>query len=73
MKLLTIFFKNAGFTLVELLVVASITGIITTFMLISFQRTRLDLSESASDFIGQVRATQEKANGSVRLDDGGGP
>ncbi len=64
--------KLSGFTLIELLVVASITGVLTTLMLISFQRTRLDLSLSVSDFIGQVRATQEKANGSVRFNDGGG-
>lgn len=66
-------YKNSlGFTLIEILVVAAIAGIITTFMLINFQRSRLDLSGSASDFIGQVRAAQERANGSVRFDDGGG-
>lgn len=66
------FKKSSGFTLIEILVVASITGVLTTLMFISFQRTRLDLNLSASDFIGQVRSAQEKANGSVRFDDGGG-
>lgn len=64
--------SDHGFTLIEILVVAAITGVISTFMLLNFQRTRIDLSLSASDFIGQVRATQEKANGSVRFDDGKG-
>jgi prepilin-type N-terminal cleavage/methylation domain-containing protein len=64
--------SDRGFTLIEILVVASITGVLTTLMLINFQRTRLDLSLSTNDFIGQVRATQEKANGSVRFNDGGG-
>ncbi len=64
--------KAAGFTLVEILVVASITGVITTFMLFNFQKTRFDVNESISDFIGQIRASQEKANASVRLDDGAG-
>ena len=61
--------KNQGFTLIEILVVAAVTGIITSFMIINFQRTRLDLNESASEFIGAVRAARSKANASAKLDD----
>src|SRR3989344_5648256 len=39
---------NKGFTLIEILVVASITGIISTLMLLNFQRTRVDLNDSGS-------------------------
>lgn len=61
---------NRGFTLIEILVVAAITGIISTFMLLNFQRTRIDLSESGSVVIADLRATQSKALASTRYDSG---
>src|SRR3989338_10931616 len=64
--------SNKGFTLIELLVVAAITGIISTLMLTSFQRTRLDLNESSSVFIADLRATQSKALASTKYDSGSG-
>lgn len=64
--------RGAGFSLVELLVVAAITGIISTFMLINFQRTRVDLTESSSIFIADLRATQSKALASAKYNSGSG-
>lgn len=65
--------KNSlGFTLIEVLVVAAITGVITTFMIINFQRARLDLNETGSVLIEEIRSTQSKANASARFDNGGG-
>ncbi len=72
-KLLANFFENSsGFTLVELLVVAAITGVISTFMLINFQRTRVDLTENASIIIADLRATQNKALASTKYNSGSG-
>ena len=71
-KSLVNFSKNLGFTLIELLVVASIAGIITTFMLISFQRTRVNLSESTSIIISNIRSAQSKSNASTKYNDGSG-
>ncbi len=61
-----------GFTLIEVLVVATITGVISTFMIINFQRTRLNLNETGNVLIEDIRATQAKANSSARFNDGGG-
>lgn len=61
-----------GFTLIEILVVAAITGVISTFMLLAFQRTRVDLNESGSVFIADLRAAQSKALASTKYDSGSG-
>ncbi|OGN11067.1 MAG: hypothetical protein A3C69_00040 [Candidatus Yanofskybacteria bacterium RIFCSPHIGHO2_02_FULL_43_12] len=63
---------NKGFTLIEILVVASITGIISTLMLLNFQRTRVDLNESGSVFIADLRSAQSKALASTKYDSGSG-
>ena len=63
---------NRGFTLIEVLVVAAITGIISTFMLLSFQRTRPDLNASGSIILSDIRATQSKALASTKYDSGSG-
>ena len=63
---------NRGFTLIEVLVVAAITGVISTLMLLNFQRTRIDLTESGGVFIADLRATQSKALASARYDSGSG-
>ena len=66
-------YKNSsGFTLVEVLVVAAITGVISTFMLLSFQRTRIDLNESGGVVMADLRAAQSKALASTRYDSGSG-
>lgn len=62
----------SGFSLVEVLVVAAITGTISAFMIINFQRTRVDLNESGSVFIADLRATQSKALASTKYDSGSG-
>lgn len=61
-----------GFTLVEVLVVAAITGFISTFMLINFQRSRVDLTLTTNEVIGVLRGVQTKALASVRYDSGAG-
>lgn len=66
------FKTSAGFTLIEILVVATITGVITTFMLLNFQRTRLDLTRSANLLISDIRSAQTKTNASSKYDSGSG-
>lgn len=66
-------YKNSfGFTLVEVLVVAAITGVISAFMILNFQRTRVDLNESSSVVMADLRATQSKALASTKYDSGSG-
>lgn len=62
--------SDKGFTLIEVMVIAAITGVISTFMLISFQRTRLDLNEISSVVVADLRATQSKALASTKYDSG---
>ena len=61
-----------GFTLIEVVVVATITAIISTFMLLSFQRTRLDLNESSTTIVADLRSAQSKALASTKYDSGSG-
>lgn len=63
---------SKGFTLVEVLVVAAITGVITTFMLVNFQRSRLDLTLAANELVGSLRSAQTRALASARHDTGTG-
>ena len=63
---------NKGFTLVEVAVVAAITGFITTFMLVNFQRSRIDLTLTANEFVGSLRLAQTRALASARHDTGTG-
>lgn len=62
-----------GFTLIEVLVVAAITGVISTLMIINFQRTRIDLNESGGVLVADLRATQSKALASTKYDSGSSP
>jgi prepilin-type N-terminal cleavage/methylation domain-containing protein len=64
--------SDKGFTLIELLVVATIIGVISTFLLLNFQRTRVDLTESSSIVIADLRAVQNKALASTKYDSGTG-
>ncbi|MBI2062087.1 MAG: type II secretion system protein [Candidatus Yanofskybacteria bacterium] len=64
--------KSLGFTLIELLVVAAIAGVISAFMLLNFQRTRVDLNESSSVVVADLRAAQSKALASTKYDSGSG-
>ena len=64
--------KSLGFTLIEVLVVAAITGIISTFMLLNFQRSRIDLNESGGVLMADLRAAQSKALASTKYDSGSG-
>jgi len=59
--------SNKGFTLLEVVVVAGITGLITTFLLLNFSRTRINLAEETNTFISKLRIAQTKAVTSARL------
>ncbi|MEK7604121.1 MAG: type II secretion system protein [Patescibacteria group bacterium] len=58
---------NKGFTLVEVLIVAGITGFITTFLLINFSRTRINFTEEANILKSKFRIAQTKAVSSTRF------
>ncbi|MBX4189991.1 type II secretion system GspH family protein [Candidatus Parcubacteria bacterium] len=55
---------NRGFTLVEVLIVAGITGFISTFLILNFSRTRIDLNQSANLFVADIRLAETKATSS---------
>lgn len=55
-----------GFTLIEVLIVAAITGFVTTFLLLNFSRTRIDFNEISNEFISKVRIAQTKTVSSTR-------
>ena len=57
---------NKGFTLLEVLIVAAITGFVTTFLLINFSRTRINFDEEANIFISKIRIAQTRAISSTR-------
>ena len=59
--------NQRGFTLLEVLIVASITGFITTFLLINFSRTRISFVEEANIFKSKIRITQTKAVSSTQF------
>ena len=59
--------KKNGFTLLEVLIVAAITGFITTFLLINFSRTRINFNEEANTFISKVRISQTRTASSTRF------
>ena len=63
---------SRGFTLVEVAVVAAITGFITTFMLLNFQRNRIDLTLATNEFVGGLRSAQARSFASTRYDTGTG-
>lgn len=58
---------NKGFTLIEVVIVAGITGFITTFLLINFSRTRTNLAEETSVLISKIRIAQTKTVSSVQV------
>lgn len=57
--------KKNGFTLIEVVVVASITGFITTFLLVNFNRTRVNITESVQTFTSKVNIARTRANSSA--------
>lgn len=59
--------KNKGFTLLEVVIVAGITGFITTFLLLNFSRTRVNLAEDTNTLIAKTRLAQTKAASSTRF------
>lgn len=53
--------NSAGFTLVEMAVVAAIIGFLSTSLIINFSRTRIDTDQSANLIMAAVREAQSKA------------
>ena len=58
---------NRGFTLIEVLIVAAITGFITTFLLLNFSRSRINFAEETNTLISKIRIAQTKAISSTRF------
>jgi len=53
--------NSAGFTLVEMAVVATIIGFLSTTLIINFSRTRVDIDQSANLVVSTIREAQSKA------------
>ena len=53
--------QQAGFTLVEMAVVAAIIGFLSTALIINFSRTRVDIDRTANLVVSTVREAQTKA------------
>jgi len=58
--------RQAGFTLIEMLVVAAITGFITTTLVVNFSKARLDLTRAGNVVLSVVREAQTNAMSSVK-------
>lgn len=58
---------DAGFTLLEVIIIAGITGYITTFLLLNFSRTRINFNETTSTFVSKIRIAQTKAAASTKF------
>lgn len=55
------FNSEFGFSLIEVVVVAGITALLVSFMVVNFPRTRLDLDETTNVIIAEIRSTQARA------------
>ena len=53
--------SQAGFTLVEMVVVAAIIGFLSTTLIINFSRTRIDIDQSANLVVASIREAQTRA------------
>lgn len=58
--------SKRGFTLIEVLVVTAIIGLMSSFLISNFSKTRLDLFETTSMVTGDIRAVQAKAAASSK-------
>ena len=64
--------RNSGFTLIEVVVVAGITVLITSFLIANFSQSRLGLDQAMNVVVADIRDAQSKAvtsaqfNGSLR-------
>lgn len=52
---------SKGFTLIEVLVVASITVLVSVFMISNFPRTRLNIIESVNAMVADIRQAQTRS------------
>lgn len=59
--------EQKGFTLLEVVIVAGITGFITTFLLLNFSRTRINFSEETNTLMSKIRIAQAKTASSTRF------
>lgn len=55
-----------GFTLIEMLVVAAILGIVSTFLLMNLGSSRVNLSAAGEKLIAEIRDVQFRASGNSR-------
>lgn len=51
---------SAGFTLVEMAVVAAIIGFLSTSLIVNFSRTRIDVDQSANLIMATIREAQSR-------------
>ncbi len=61
--------RQAGFTLVEMAVVAAIVGFLSTTLIINFSRTRIDIDQSANLIVATIREAQTRAVSSTTYSD----
>lgn len=61
-----IVFSGLGFTLIELLIVSGIITLLSSFLISNFSRTRINLEESTSSIIADIRLAQAKATSSTK-------
>lgn len=59
--------SRAGFTLVEIIIVAAITGIISTFLLLNFSRVKINFVEETNTLSSKLRIAQTKAISSSKF------
>lgn len=60
--------SNSGFTMVEVLIVATIVALTFSFMAISFSRNRVDLDQTINVFISDVKNAQVEAAASTKYE-----
>ncbi len=58
--------RNDGFTLIEVLIVASITTLITGFLITNFSRVRIDIDQATNEFVANIRLIQTQATTSTK-------
>ena len=61
------YINDRGFTLVELLIVASITALIATFIVLNFSNLRINLDQTVNIFISKIRSAQALAQASAKF------
>lgn len=58
--------RDTGFTLIEILVVASIIALTSSFMAINFSRSRVDLNQTSNVFVSNLKNIQAQSAASSK-------